>query len=153
MIKRDNVVTFMGNPLTLVGPAITPGMAASAELAIAEVNASGKFMDGGTVTSVRADSTCIDAAAANAAAERLITAEGINAVMGADCSGVTGAILLVAAFGIYNIISTVVFEKTRDIAILKSLGFTEGDIQRRAIRGAVGSAAGFGGLGLIRARF
>jgi lipoprotein-releasing system permease protein len=43
---------------------------------------------------------------------------------------VTGAILLVAAFGIYNIISTVVFEKTRDIAILKSLGFTEGDIQR-----------------------
>ncbi|WP_235951936.1 ABC transporter permease [Falsiroseomonas algicola] len=42
---------------------------------------------------------------------------------------VTGAILLVAAFGIYNIISTVVFEKTRDIAILKSLGFTEGDIQ------------------------
>ena len=36
---------------------------------------------------------------------------------------VVGAILLVAAFGIYNIISTVVYEKTRDIAILKSLGF------------------------------
>lgn len=49
-----------------------------------------------------------------------------NAIM----YSVTGAILLVAAFGIYNIISTVVFEKTRDIAILKSLGFTEGDIQR-----------------------
>ncbi len=48
-----------------------------------------------------------------------------NAIM----YSVTGAILLVAAFGIYNIISTVVFEKTRDIAILKSLGFTEGDIQ------------------------
>jgi len=28
MIKRDNVVTFMGNPLTLVGPEITVGMAA-----------------------------------------------------------------------------------------------------------------------------
>jgi thiol peroxidase len=28
MIKRDNVVTFMGNPLTLVGPEIAPGMAA-----------------------------------------------------------------------------------------------------------------------------
>lgn len=28
MVKRDNVVTFMGNPLTLVGPEITPGMAA-----------------------------------------------------------------------------------------------------------------------------
>ena len=49
-----------------------------------------------------------------------------NAIM----YSVVGAILLVAAFGIYNIISTVVFEKTRDIAILKSLGFTEGDIQR-----------------------
>ncbi|WP_369413495.1 ABC transporter permease [Caldovatus aquaticus] len=48
-----------------------------------------------------------------------------NAVM----YSVTGAILLVAAFGIFNIISTVVFEKTRDIAILKSLGFTERDIQ------------------------
>ena len=48
-----------------------------------------------------------------------------NAIM----YSVTGAILLVAAFGIYNIISTVVFEKTRDIAILKSLGFTELDIQ------------------------
>ena len=49
-----------------------------------------------------------------------------NAIMYSE----TGAILLVAAFGIYNIISTVVFEKTRDIAILKSLGFTEGDVQR-----------------------
>lgn len=48
-----------------------------------------------------------------------------NAIM----YSVTGAILLVAAFGIYNIISTVVFEKTRDIAILKSLGFTPRDIQ------------------------
>jgi lipoprotein-releasing system permease protein len=49
-----------------------------------------------------------------------------NAIM----YSVVGAIVLVASFGIYNIISTVVFEKTRDIAILKSLGFTEGDIQR-----------------------
>lgn len=48
-----------------------------------------------------------------------------NAVM----YSVTGAILLVAAFGIYNIVSTVVFEKTRDIAILKSLGFTQRDVE------------------------
>jgi branched-chain amino acid transport system substrate-binding protein len=85
----------IGILLGYTGPleSITPSMAASAELAIAEVNASGKFMGGGTVTAIRADSTCIDAAAANAAAERLITAEGINAIMGADCSGVTGGIL------------------------------------------------------------
>jgi lipoprotein-releasing system permease protein len=42
---------------------------------------------------------------------------------------VTGAILIVACFGIFNIISTVIFEKTRDIAILKSMGFAERDIR------------------------
>ena len=34
-----------------------------------------------------------DAAAAQAAAERLVTTDGVSAIMGADCSGVTGAIL------------------------------------------------------------
>jgi lipoprotein-releasing system permease protein len=41
---------------------------------------------------------------------------------------VVSAVLVVAAFGIYNIISTVVIEKHRDIAILKSMGFTRNDI-------------------------
>lgn len=36
---------------------------------------------------------------------------------------IVGAILLVASFGTYNIVSTITHEKTRDIAILKSLGF------------------------------
>ncbi|QCO54830.1 branched-chain amino acid ABC transporter substrate-binding protein [Pseudorhodobacter turbinis] len=85
----------IGIILGFTGPleSITPSMAASAELAIKEVSDSGKFMGGGTVTSVRADSTCIDASAATAAAERLITVEGVNAIMGADCSGVTGSVL------------------------------------------------------------
>jgi lipoprotein-releasing system permease protein len=43
---------------------------------------------------------------------------------------VVGAILLVASFGTYNIISTITHEKTRDIAILKSLGFTERMVRR-----------------------
>lgn len=43
---------------------------------------------------------------------------------------VVSAVLIVAAFGIYNIISTVVMEKSRDIAILKSMGFTASDIKR-----------------------
>ena len=34
-----------------------------------------------------------DAAAAQAAAERLITSDKISAIMGADCSGVTTAVL------------------------------------------------------------
>lgn len=53
----------------------------------------------------------------------------IFVIQNAILYSVVGAILLVAAFGIYNIISTVVYEKTRDIAILKSLGFGERDIQ------------------------
>jgi branched-chain amino acid transport system substrate-binding protein len=85
----------IGILLGFTGPleTITPNMAASAELAIKEVTDSGKFMDGGTVTSVRGDSTCVDAAAATSAAERLVTVEKINAIMGADCSGVTGSVL------------------------------------------------------------
>ena len=43
---------------------------------------------------------------------------------------VVGTILLVAGFGIYNIISTLTHEKARDIAILKSLGFTARDMRR-----------------------
>jgi lipoprotein-releasing system permease protein len=42
---------------------------------------------------------------------------------------IVGAILLVASFGTYNIISTITHEKTRDIAILKSLGFTDQTIK------------------------
>ena len=67
-------------------------MAASAELALQEASDSGAFLGGKAIVPVRGDSTCIDAAAATAAAERLVTAEGVAAIMGADCSGVTTAI-------------------------------------------------------------
>ncbi len=43
---------------------------------------------------------------------------------------VVGAILLVASFGTYNIISTITHEKARDIAILKSLGFRAATVRR-----------------------
>jgi len=42
---------------------------------------------------------------------------------------VVSAVLIVAAFGIYNVISTVVMEKHRDIAIMKSMGFQSEDIR------------------------
>ena len=45
------------------------------------------------MTPVRGDTTCVDAAAASAAAERLITADRVNAIVGGDCSGVTTAML------------------------------------------------------------
>src|SRR6056297_2722073 len=94
----DHEVT-LGIILGFTGPieSLTPHMAAGAEMATSEVSESGNLLDGMSVMPVRADSTCIDAGAASAAAERLITAEGIKGIMGADCSGVTGAILSNAA--------------------------------------------------------
>jgi len=85
----------IGIILGFTGPieSLTPAMAAAAELAISEVNDSGSFMGGSKIEVVRGDSTCIDSAAATAVAERLITSDKVNAIMGADCSGVTTAIL------------------------------------------------------------
>ncbi len=70
---------------------------------------------------------------------------------------VVSAVLIVAAFGIYNIISTVVMEKHRDIAILKSMGFQASDIQwifliQGALLGVAGVATGLPlGAGLMAA--
>ncbi|MWD29706.1 ABC transporter substrate-binding protein [Aquicoccus sp. SCR17] len=85
----------IGIILGFTGPieSLTPHMADSAELAMKEVNDSGEFLEGMTLKPVRADSTCVDNAAATAAAERLITTDNVVAIMGADCSGVTGAVL------------------------------------------------------------
>ena len=61
---------------------------------------------------------------------------------------VVGAILLVASFGTYNIISTITHEKSRDIAIMKSLGLTRGarsaaySCSKREIIGLVGARHG-----------
>ncbi len=78
---------FTGPIESLTGP-----MADGAELAMAEVTESGKLLDGATVTAIRADTGCIDNGLATSNAERLIS-EGINGLIGGDCSGVTGAIL------------------------------------------------------------
>jgi len=84
----------VGIILGFTGPieSLTPDMRNGAELAFKEVSDSGKLLGGETISPVVADSTCVDAAAATAAAERLITSDGVVAIMGADCSGVTTAI-------------------------------------------------------------
>lgn len=87
-IKLGILIGFTGPIESLTGH-----MANAAELAMSEATASGLLLGGSKVTSVRADSTCIDAAAATAAAERLVTAEGVSGIIGGDCSGVTGAVL------------------------------------------------------------
>ncbi|HBM51584.1 MAG TPA: branched-chain amino acid ABC transporter substrate-binding protein [Deltaproteobacteria bacterium] len=84
----------MGIILGFTGPieSLTPDMAGSAEVAFKEASDSGNLLGGEKIVVVRADSTCIDAGAATAAAERLVTSEKVVAIMGADCSGVTTAI-------------------------------------------------------------
>jgi len=61
---------------------------------------------------------------------------------------VVAAIMLVAGFGIFNIISTITHEKARDIAIMKSLGFAETDMRRiflleGVVIGTAGSLVGW----------
>lgn len=87
-IKLGIIFGFTGPIESLTGP-----MAAGAELAMKEASDSGLLLGGSTVTSVRGDSTCIDSSAAVAVAERLVTSDKINAIVGGDCSGITGAIL------------------------------------------------------------
>ncbi|NPD16463.1 ABC transporter substrate-binding protein [Xinfangfangia sp. D13-10-4-6] len=85
----------LGVLLGFTGPieTIAPNMALAAEMAIKEVNDSGKAANGWVFSAERADSTCIDASAATSAAERLVTSAGVKAIIGADCSGVTRAVL------------------------------------------------------------
>lgn len=93
--SHANEEVKLGVIFGFTGPieSVTPQMAWSAELAANEVNESGALLGGATVSTVRADSTCIDSQAAVSAAERLVTSDNVNAIVGADCSGVTGAIL------------------------------------------------------------
>ncbi|MCI5040473.1 MAG: ABC transporter substrate-binding protein [Donghicola eburneus] len=95
MAEGHGETVKMGVILGFTGPieSLTPAMADSAELAMKEINDAGGLLGGKMLEAVRADSTCVDAAGATAAAERLITSDGVAAIMGADCSGVTGAIL------------------------------------------------------------
>ncbi len=71
---------------------------------------------------------------------------------------VVSAILLVASFGIYTVVSTSVADKRRDIAIMRSMGFSAADLQRifiaeglvLAVIGIVaGWALGFGMMAVL----
>lgn len=80
---------------------------------------------------------------------------GTLAIRNTIMYSVVSAILIVAAFGIYNIISTIVMEKTRDIAIMKSMGFHADDIKQifliqGLVLGGIGSIFGSAlGAGII----
>ena len=85
----------IGILIGFTGPieSLTGHMANAAEAAMKEVNASGKAINGMNFVPVRGDDTCTDAAAAQTAAEKMVTADGVKGIIGGDCSGVTGAVL------------------------------------------------------------
>jgi len=85
----------LGVILGFTGPieSLAVHMGNAGELAMKEVTESGLLLDGAKVTPMRGDSTCVDAAAATAVAERLITSDGVKGIVGSGCSGVTAAIL------------------------------------------------------------
>ena len=83
----------VGIILGFTGPieSLTPAMRDSAKLAFQEASDSGALLGGETITVIEGDSTCVDSAAAQSVAEGQVS-QGVAAIMGADCSGVTGAI-------------------------------------------------------------
>ena len=83
----------VGIILGFTGPieSLTPAMRDSAKLAFQEASDSGALLGGETITVIEGDSTCVDSAAAQSVAESQVS-QGVVAIMGADCSGVTGAI-------------------------------------------------------------
>jgi branched-chain amino acid transport system substrate-binding protein len=85
----------VGILIGFTGPieSLAPAMAAAAEMAMKEVSDSGLFFGGVSMVPVRGDSTCGDAQAGTAAAERLVTSDMVKGIVGADCSGVTNAVL------------------------------------------------------------
>ena len=80
---------------------------------------------------------------------------GLFVIRNAILYTIVSAIMVVASFGIFNIISTVVMEKRRDIAIMMSMGFKAKDIRRiflleGVLVGLIGMFSGWAvGLGLV----
>lgn len=92
-VHADEVKLGLLNGFTGPIESVAGNMARASELAIEEINASGLFLGGRKITSVRADSTCIDAAVATAAAERLVHSDKVDVIIGDGCSGSSAAVL------------------------------------------------------------
>ena len=83
----DVKIGFLGGftgPIETLVPPIHEG----AKLAVKQINEQGGILDGQFVM-VQADSTCADATAASNAADRMVNAEKVTALVGPLCSGET----------------------------------------------------------------
>jgi lipoprotein-releasing system permease protein len=68
-------------------------------------------------------------------------------------NAMTISILIVASFGIYNILSLAISHKKREIAILRSMGYEPGDISRLFLTQGVFLGGVGGGVGLVLGLF
>ncbi len=84
---EDVKLGFLGG---FTGPieTLVPPIHDAAALAVKHVNDQGGIL-GGKLSMVQADSTCIDATAASNAADRMVNAENVTALVGPLCSGET----------------------------------------------------------------
>jgi lipoprotein-releasing system permease protein len=74
---------------------------------------------------------------------------GADKTRGTLMTSISFSILFVAAFGIYNILSSTISQKINDIAILKATGFTGNDVieiflMEALIMGTIGTMVGLG---------
>jgi branched-chain amino acid transport system substrate-binding protein len=85
---NDVKLGFLGG---FTGPieSLVPPIHEGAKLAVAHVNEQGGILDGRTLVMVQGDSTCADATAASNAADRMVNAENVVALVGPLCSGET----------------------------------------------------------------
>jgi branched-chain amino acid transport system substrate-binding protein len=86
-VKIGHLAGFTG-PIESLAPTANEAVRMAAQ----QVSDSGLLLGGTSVEVVNGDSTCLDAAAATAAAEALV-AEGVAGIVGSDCSGTTAAAL------------------------------------------------------------
>ena len=84
----DVKIGFLGG---FTGPlkSMTPAIYKAAKLAVKHVNDQGGVLDGGKIIMPNADTTCADTTAATEAADSLVNAEKVTALVGALCSSAT----------------------------------------------------------------
>lgn len=97
-VMADDHAVKIGLMLGFTGGAesYAPPMAGGVKAALSEASESGEFLGGKTIAVVEADSGC-DGQLGTAAAEKLITADGVAGIIGAICSGATTAALSTVA--------------------------------------------------------
>ena len=85
----------VGILLGFEGPieSLTPAMADAAELAFNEASTSGLLPNGESIKPIRANSSCINPTTAINSAKELVEENKVVAIVGADCSGVTKAVI------------------------------------------------------------